>query len=124
MKNLFTCVFICFPHTDQYKAINDEGMPHHQRPFMKGRLVIHFNVEFPDAGVLSPDKCRALEEILPPRAGKKPSDMEVDECEETTLHDVNIEEEMRRKEQQRQHEAYDDDDEDEPTMPRVGCNQQ
>ncbi|GFY92699.1 DNAJ homologue 3 [Actinidia rufa] len=109
---------------DQYKAINDEGMPHHQRPFMKGRLVIHFNVEFPDAGVLSPDKCRALEEILPPRAGKKPSDMEVDECEETTLHDVNIEEEMRRKEQQRQHEAYDDDDEDEPTMPRVGCNQQ
>ena len=50
--------------------------------------------------------------------------MEVDECEETTLHDVNIEEEMKRKEQQRQHEAYDDDDEDEPTMPRMGCNQQ
>lgn len=27
------------------------------------------------------------------------TDMELDECEETTLHDVNIEEEMRRKTQ-------------------------
>uniref|UniRef100_A0A6N2M427 Uncharacterized protein n=1 Tax=Salix viminalis TaxID=40686 RepID=A0A6N2M427_SALVM len=35
--------------------------------------------------------------------------MELDECEETTLHDVNIEEEMRRKQQQAQ-EAYDEDD--------------
>ncbi|CAK7324523.1 unnamed protein product [Dovyalis caffra] len=35
--------------------------------------------------------------------------MELDESEETTLHDVNIEEEMRRKQQARE-EAYDEDE--------------
>ncbi|CAL5401298.1 unnamed protein product [Camellia sinensis] len=111
----------------QSKAINDEGMPHHQRPFMKGRLFIHFNVDFPESGFLSPDKCRDLEAILPPRPSKQSLDMEMDECEETTLHDVNMEEEMRRKEQHRLHEAYDDEDDDnndEPTMHRMACNQQ
>ncbi|KAK0582731.1 hypothetical protein LWI29_028965 [Acer saccharum] len=106
----------------QYKAINDEGMPHHQRPFMKGRLYIHFNVEFPESGVISPDQCRTLETILPLRASKQLSDMEVDDCEETTMHDVNMEDEMRRKHHQHQQEAYDDDDE--PSMPRVQCAQQ
>ncbi|XWS77291.1 hypothetical protein CRYUN_Cryun01aG0248700 [Craigia yunnanensis] len=110
----------------QYKAINDEGMPHHQRPFMKGRLFIHFNVDFPESGVISPEKCRTLETILPKRPSKHLADMELDDCEETILHDVNFEEEMRRKEQQQQHrhhEAYDEDD-DEPSMPRVQCAQQ
>ncbi|XP_031502562.1 dnaJ protein homolog 2-like [Nymphaea colorata] len=104
----------------QYKAINDEGMPHHQRPFMRGKLYIHFNVDFPET--LSPDQCRNLEKILPPRPGNQLTDMELDECEETTLHDVNIEEEMRRKQQQQQQEAYDEDDE--ASGPRVQCAQQ
>lgn len=111
----------------QYKAINDEGMPHHQRPFIKGRLFIHFNVDFPDSGFLSPDKCRDLEALLPSKPGKQLSDKEVDECEETTLHDVNMEEEMRRKEHRRPSGVYDDeddDDDDEPTMHRMPCNQQ
>ncbi|KAK1303931.1 hypothetical protein QJS10_CPB11g00318 [Acorus calamus] len=108
----------------QYKAINDEGMPHHQRPFIKGRLYIHFNVEFPDSGALSVDRCRALEANLPPRpSSNQLSAMELDECEETTLHDVNIEDEMRRKQHQRQQEAYDEDDE-ESGAPRVQCAQQ
>lgn len=107
----------------QYKAINDEGMPQYQRPIIKGRLYIHFNVDFPDSGVLSPDQCRTLETILPPRAGNHLSDMEIDECEETTMTDVNIEEEMRRKQQQQQQEAYDEDDE-QSSMPRVQCAQQ
>lgn len=107
----------------QYKAINDEGMPQYQRPIIKGRLYIHFNVDFPDSGVLSLDQCRTLETILPPRAGNHLSDMEIDECEETTMTDVNIEEEMRRKQQQQQQEAYDEDDE-QSSMPRVQCAQQ
>lgn len=108
----------------QSKAINDEGMPHHQRPFMRGRLYIHFNVEFPDSGIISPEQCQTLETVLPPRASKHLTDMELDDCEETTLHDVNIEDEMRRKKQQQQfQEAYDDED-DEPSMPRVQCAQQ
>ncbi|ONK73552.1 uncharacterized protein A4U43_C04F32810 [Asparagus officinalis] len=107
----------------QHKAINDEGMPHHQRPFMKGRLYIQFDVEFPESGVLSADQRRSLEKILPPRPSSRLSAMELDECEETTLHDVNIEEEMRRKQQQQQQEAYDEDD-DEPGPTGVQCAQQ
>ncbi|CAN0863266.1 Chaperone protein dnaJ 2 [Linum grandiflorum] len=68
---------------DSFKAINDEGMPMYQRPFLKGRLYIHFT-----------------------------------ECEETTMHDVNIEEEMRRKQQQSRH------DEDDEMPQRVQCAQQ
>lgn len=108
---------------DQYKAINDEGMPHYQRPFMKGRLFIHFNVEFPDSGFLSPDQCHVLEATLAPRTGTPLTAMELDECEETTLYDVSIEEEMRRKHQQHQNEAYDEDDDDD-SGPRVQCAQQ
>ncbi|CBI28261.3 unnamed protein product, partial [Vitis vinifera] len=71
---------------DQFKAINDEGMPIYQRPFMRGKLYIQFNVEFPDT--LSPEQCKALEAVLPARATTQLTDMELDECEETTLHDM------------------------------------
>ena len=109
-----------FPTADQYKAINDEGMPHYQRPFMKGRLFVHFNVEFPESGALSSDKRKMFQLVLPP---KQSSRMDVEPCEETILHDVNIEEEMRQKQQQRNQEAYEEDD-DEPDAHRMGCNQQ
>ena len=96
----------------------------HQRPFMKGKLYIHFTVDFPDS--LSPDQTKAIEAVLP-KAKADLSDMEIDECEETTLHEVNIEDEMRRK-AQAQREAYDDDDDDDEEGPggaqRVQCAQQ
>lgn len=91
---------------------------------MKGRLYIKFNVEFPESGFLSPDQCRLLETILPQKTSKNLTDMELDDCEETTLHDVNIKEEMRRKKQQQYREAYDDDDDDERSVPHVQCAQQ
>nr|GMD10467.1 DnaJ protein homolog [Ipomoea batatas] len=110
---------------DQFKAINDEGMPMYQKPFMRGKVYIHFTVDFPES--LSPDQCKALEGVLLPRSSKQITDMELDECEETTLHDVNIEEEMRRKQQQAQ-EAYDEDEDEDEDMPggaqRVQCAQQ
>ncbi|KAK6138163.1 hypothetical protein DH2020_028099 [Rehmannia glutinosa] len=105
---------------DSFKAINDEGMPMYQRPFMKGKLYIHFNVEFPDS--LSPDQVEALSKILPPKPQSQLTDMELDECEETTLHDVNIEDEMRRKQAQRQ-EAYDEDEDMHDGAQRVQCAQ-
>ncbi|CAM6051595.1 unnamed protein product [Sphagnum compactum] len=106
----------------QCKAVNDEGMPHYQRPFMKGRLYIQFSVDFPETGSLSPDQCKAIEAILPPRPSSAAmTDMELDECEETTLLDVNIEDEMRRKQQQQ--EAYEEDEES-SGGPRVQCAQQ
>ncbi|OMO59019.1 hypothetical protein CCACVL1_25157 [Corchorus capsularis] len=92
---------------DSFKAINDEGMPVYQRPFIKGKLYIHFTVEFPNS--LSPHQIKTLEEaILPQKPTSQLTDMELDECEETTLYDVNIEEEMRRKQQQAAQEAYED----------------
>lgn len=111
---------------DQYKAINDEGMPHHQRPFIKGRLFIHFNVEFPESGSLSFEQCQAMKQILrPSKLIKQISDMELDECEETTMYDVNMEEEMKKKQSRSRYEAYDDDEEDEEASgPRVQCAQQ
>lgn len=97
-------------------------MPHHQRSFIKGRLYIHFNVDFPESGILSPEQCRTLETILPPRSSKHLTDMELGKCEETTLRDVNMEDEMKRRRQRQYQEAYDEDDE--PSMPRVQCAQQ
>ena len=90
---------------------------------MKGKLYIHFNVEFPESGILSPDQCKALESILTQKRSKQIAPMEIDEAEETTLYDVNIEEEMRRKQQQQKQEAYDEDDDD-YGAPRVQCAQQ
>ncbi|CAK8575692.1 unnamed protein product [Lathyrus sativus] len=106
---------------DSFKAINDEGMPMYQRPFMKGKLYIHFTVEFPET--LSPDQVKGLEAVLPAKPSSQLTDMELDECEETTLHDVNMEEETRRKQQQ-QHEAYDEDDDMPGGAQRVQCAQQ
>jgi DnaJ family protein A protein 2 len=108
---------------DQFKAISDEGMPMYQRPFMKGKLYISFTVEFPDS--LNPEQVQALEAVLPLRPTLQMTPMELDECEETTLHDVNIEEEMRRKQAQAHQEAYDEDDEDmHGGAQRVQCAQQ
>ncbi|MBA0566572.1 hypothetical protein Golax_008873 [Gossypium laxum] len=107
---------------DQFKAINDEGMPMYQRPFMRGKLYIHFTVDFPDS--LAPEQCKALEAVLPPRTSVQLTDMELDECEETTLYDVNIEEEMRRKQAQAAQEAYEEDDDMHGGAQRVQCAQQ
>ncbi|KAK6121627.1 hypothetical protein DH2020_044635 [Rehmannia glutinosa] len=73
------------------------GMPHYQRPFMKGQLIIHFNVDFPESGFLSPEKSRILATVLPVKSVRRLSDKVLAKCEETTLVDVNIEEEMRQK---------------------------
>ncbi|GLT81933.1 hypothetical protein SLE2022_003560 [Rubroshorea leprosula] len=106
---------------DSFKGINDEGMPIYQRSFMKGKLYIHFTVDFPDS--LSPSQVKALEAVLPPKPTSELTDMELDECEETTLHDVNMEEELRRK-RQAQQEAYEEDDDMHGGAQRVQCAQQ
>ncbi|GFZ11685.1 DNAJ homologue 3 [Actinidia rufa] len=107
---------------DSFKGINDEGMPMYQRPFMKGKMYIHFTVDFPES--LTPEQSKALEAVLPPKPSMQMSEMELDECEETTLHDVNIEEEMRRKQQQQAQEAYDEDEDMHGGAQRVQCAQQ
>lgn len=60
--------------------IAEEGMPQHKRPFEKGNLYIRFNVIFPSPAELSPNKIKALEQLLPPRDPlPQVTNMEVDE---------------------------------------------
>ncbi|KAM7472056.1 hypothetical protein LguiA_010239 [Lonicera macranthoides] len=108
---------------DQSKAINDKGMPNYKMPFVKGRLFIFFNVDFPKSGFLSPEKSQIFETILPSSPTNRLSDMALEDCKETILHDVDMEEEMRRKERKWQ-EVYDEDDDDMPDVHRMACNQQ
>jgi DnaJ family protein A protein 2 len=120
-KGVASNFLVCCVQIGQCKAINDEGMPHYQRPFMKGRLYVQFSIDFPETGSISPEQCKAIEAILPPRPSSATTDMDLDECEETTLLDVNLEDEMKRKQRQQQ-EAYEEDDES--SGPRVQCAQQ
>ncbi|KAI3968111.1 hypothetical protein MKW92_051838 [Papaver armeniacum] len=111
---------------DSAKAVNDEGMPMYERSFMKGKLYIKFNVEFPEP--LTAEQCKAFEGVLPARKSPPLKDTEINECEETTLHDVRIEEEIARKQAQDEAQAREENDEDDDmhggVPPGVQCAQQ
>ena len=49
--------------TGDFRAVHGEGMPQYRNPFEKGRLIISFNVVFPDQ--LDPAMAQALAKILP-----------------------------------------------------------
>lgn len=94
---------------------------------MKGKLYVKFSVTFPER--LNTDQIKAIEGVLPQKLTPELSKAALEECEETTLHDVNIKEEMKRK-QRYSREAYDEDDGDDEDMhghggaQRVQCAQQ
>jgi len=60
------------------KYIVSEGMPHYKNPFEKGKLLIHFDVEFPDDGFITPEIAKSLQRVLPEGAvlGTMPPDAE------------------------------------------------
>ncbi|KAF5186200.1 Dnaj protein-like protein [Thalictrum thalictroides] len=97
---------ITFPGEADEAISSKEGMPMYQRPFMRGKLYIHFTVDFPNS--LTPEQCKALEAVLPPTTAVHTTDMELEKYEETTLHDVNIKE-LRK--QAAQHEVCNEDNE-------------
>lgn len=45
------------------KTIDDEGMPMHKNPFVKGKLYIKFDVEFPNNGVIEPKSIELLTQV-------------------------------------------------------------
>lgn len=105
----------------QSKAIDDEGMPVYGRPFLKGRLYVTFDVEFPAPGALAPEACRALLTVLPPDERV----FELEECEEITLCDVDVEEMMMDEESDDDCEVYDSDsDSDSLDLHGAECSQQ
>lgn len=84
------------------KCILNEGMPQYRNPFEKGKLIVHFVVNFPDR--IDPAVVGKLEALLPARQ----ECMIPDNAEEVILQDLDPEQEARR---QRQHrEAYEEDD--------------
>lgn len=49
------------------KCVLNEGMPMYKNPFEKGRLIITFDVKFPENGEIDAKKFAELEKILPPK---------------------------------------------------------
>ena len=64
----FSCFMFFLPgeviKTGDLKQVQGEGMPQYRNPFEKGRLIIQFNVVFPNS--LEPSMAQALAGILPP----------------------------------------------------------
>lgn len=84
------------------KCIPEEGMPLYRDPFTKGKLTIHFTVDYPKS--IDPAIVPQLESLLPPRE----QTMIPDDAEEVILEDFDP---MLDAQQQRERggEAYDED---------------
>eukprot|EP00286_Rhodomonas_abbreviata_P028823 CAMPEP_0181311454 /NCGR_PEP_ID=MMETSP1101-20121128/13146_1 /TAXON_ID=46948 /ORGANISM="Rhodomonas abbreviata, Strain Caron Lab Isolate" /LENGTH=391 /DNA_ID=CAMNT_0023418187 /DNA_START=71 /DNA_END=1246 /DNA_ORIENTATION=- len=63
------------------KTIDEEGMPAHKNPFVKGKLYIRFDITFPADGSLSPADIQKLQQALP----QPPAPMVPDDAEEVTM---------------------------------------
>lgn len=91
------------------RVIRDEGMPLHRNPFVKGRLFVVFEVEFPKPGQLSEKDRKALEKILPARR-PLPSALPAD-AEEVVAEEYNEVKHAPAAESSRG-EAYEEDQQD------------
>ncbi|KAK7095955.1 dnaJ homolog subfamily A member 1-like [Littorina saxatilis] len=96
------------------KCVMGEGMPVYRDPFEKGRLIVQFNVKFPDK--IDPAKIATLETCLPPRE----EEIIPDGSEHVTLLAYDPSEDRGRGGLHRRGEAYDSDD-DQPGGQRVQC---
>lgn len=74
----------------------------YRNPMEKGRLVIHFDVKFPEKNELRAEKLAQLETLLPPRTPVA-IPMEAEEC-------LLIEFDPRQSQRSHRQEMYDDDD--------------
>jgi len=68
------------------KSIDEEGMPMHKNPFVKGKLYIKFDIAFPADGTISPQAMTILEKCLP-----KPAPVQVPmDAEEVVMRNADI----------------------------------
>lgn len=103
------------------KTVEDEGMPMHKNPFVKGKLYIKFEVQFPANGAISPESAGLLAKALP--AAEKGEEHDA-EAEEVTMHDADLQN-MGKGQGGRGGGAYDEDDDDDMRGgQRVQCAQQ
>jgi len=94
------------------KCVYAEGMPTYRNPFEKGKLVIKFSVDFPEA--LDPQVVSKLEALLPPKA----EPMIPDEHDEVNLSEFDPEANRRMGGMMHGH---DDDDDAHGHGPGVSC---
>jgi len=90
-----------FVKPNDIKCVLNEGMPMYKNPYEKGRLIISFNIKFPENGQIEPKKLVDLEKILP---AKPKIDIPAD-AEEHTLIDLDPAYERSKRQ-----DAYADDD--------------
>lgn len=98
----------CFVRSGEFikpgdiKCILNEGMPVYRNPMEKGRLVLHFDVKFPEKSEIRTENLAKLETLLPARADTS-IPMEAEEC-------VLVEYDPRQSHHGHRQEMYDDDD--------------
>nr|XP_033779943.1 dnaJ homolog subfamily A member 1-like [Geotrypetes seraphini]XP_033779944.1 dnaJ homolog subfamily A member 1-like [Geotrypetes seraphini] len=84
------------------KCIPNEGMPIYRHPFERGRLLVHFEVKFPEPGWLPSERLQQLQSCFP----LPEQHMNTEETEEVKLVDYDPSAERSRY----QGEAYHEDD--------------
>jgi len=98
-------------NADSVKMVEGEGMPKEENPFMKGFLVIQFNIRFPKNHSLDAKALKALQAILPAEEPEHLFDAAADDVEEHEL--VEFDAEAAKAEYEQNKSAYDSDDEEE-----------
>ncbi|KAJ8035621.1 DnaJ-like subfamily A member 1 [Holothuria leucospilota] len=101
---------------DEIRVVQNEGMPILNESMHKGRLIVHFEVKFPES--LAPDKVALLESILPPRDEV----MIPNEAEQVNLQEY-IPQNYQRQRRGHRH-FFDDDDMDDGGHRGVQCQTQ
>jgi len=97
------------------KALDEEGMPMHKNPFLKGRLFVKFDIEFPKSGSLDAASMQKLTQVLPARPMPSiPSDAEEHFLTASSIDQMG----------QRGGHGHDDDDDEEHGGRRARCAHQ
>merc|ERR1712209_196911 len=86
--------------TGDLKCVYGEGMPTYRNPFEKGKLIIQFNVEFPES--LDPAVVPKLEKLLP----AKEEPMIPEEHEEVNMQEFDPEADRRQRRQMEDDEDH------------------
>ena len=84
------------------KCLLNEGMPVYRNPMEKGRLVLHFDVKFPEKNEIHADQIKKLEKLLPART-QVTIPMDAEEC-------PLVDYDPRQNQRSQRREMYDDDD--------------
>jgi len=104
----------------EVKFVEGEGMPLQRNPMQKGKLLIRFNVLFPENGALTAETIKGLRSLLPPVA--VPSEPTPEDAEEVSLSTPSPEE-LEGSEEDKD-ERYDSDEEGGGGGPGLACHPQ